>query len=313
MRQTTLSHSISCSGLGVHSGHPVQLMLNPAPADSGIVFRRTDVTAEQRKMGADRIEARYMCVTDTRLGTTLSNEHGVMVATVEHVMAALAGLGVDNAEIVLDGPEVPIMDGSAAPFVFLIESAGLRAQAARKRALRILKPISVVEDGKRAEIIPADDFTVDVEIDFPSAAVRRQRLELSLSTNGAFKAELARARTFGFLHEVEALRQSGLARGGSLDNAVVIDGDVVLNEEGLRFADEFVRHKALDAVGDLALAGHTLLGHFRGVRSGHALNNRLLRALFATQDAYELVRLGAGEQAYRPAFLRDRLPLAIGA
>jgi UDP-3-O-[3-hydroxymyristoyl] N-acetylglucosamine deacetylase len=308
-----LSHSISCSGLGVHSGHPVQLTLNPAPIDSGIIFRRTDVTAEQRKIGADRIEARYICVTDTRLGTTLSNEHGTTVATVEHVMAALAGLGVDNAEIVLDGPEVPIMDGSAAPFVFLVECAGLRAQAAKKRVLRVLKPVCVVEDGKRAEIVPADDFTIDVEIDFPSAAVRRQRLALSLGAPGIFKAELARARTFGFLHEVEALRQSGLARGGSLDNAVVIDGDVVLNEEGLRFADEFVRHKVLDAIGDLALAGHAIQGHFRGVRSGHALNNRLLRAFFATQDAYELIRLGTEPVVKRAGYVRDALPLALGA
>jgi len=313
VRQTTLSHSVSCSGPGIHTGHDVRLTLNPAPADTGIVFRRTDLPSDARKRGADRIEARYVCVTDTRLGTTISNEHGVSVATIEHVMAALAGLGVDNAEIEIDGPEVPIMDGSAAPFVFLIECAGLRTLAARRRVLRVLKTVSLLEDGKRAEISPADAPTIDVEIDFSSAAVRRQRLEIVMSDAAAFKAELARARTFGFLHEVEHLRKNGLARGGSLENVVVIDGDTVLNEEGLRFADEFVRHKVLDAVGDLALAGYRIHGRFHGVRSGHALNNRLLRKLFATEGAYEIARVGSEIQNTRPAFVPSALPLAASA
>jgi UDP-3-O-[3-hydroxymyristoyl] N-acetylglucosamine deacetylase len=313
VRQKTLSHSVSCNGPGIHTGQDVRLTLNPAPADTGIVFRRTDLPAEARKSGADRIEARYVCVTDTRLGTTISNEYGTSVATIEHLMAALAGLGVDNAEIEIDGPEVPIMDGSAAPFVFLIECAGLRSLAARRRVLRVLQTVGILEDGKRAEISPADALTVDVEIDFSSAAVRRQRLEMVLSDPSAFKAELARARTFGFLHEVEHLRKNGLARGGSLQNVVVIDGDVVLNEEGLRFGDEFVRHKVLDAVGDLALAGFSLQGRFHGVRSGHALNNRLLRKLFATEGAYEILRSGAETSSQRPAYVPSALPLAATA
>jgi UDP-3-O-[3-hydroxymyristoyl] N-acetylglucosamine deacetylase len=304
---------VSCSGPGIHTGHDVRVTLNPAPADTGIVFRRTDLPAEARKSGADRIEARYVCVTDTRLGTTISNEHGISVATIEHLMAALAGLGVDNAEIEIDGPEVPIMDGSAGPFVFLIECAGLRNLPARRRVLRVLKTVSVVEDGKRAEISPADALRIDVEIDFSSAAVRRQRLDVAVSEPAVFKAELARARTFGFLHEVELLRKNGLARGGSLENVVVIDGDVVLNEEGLRFADEFVRHKVLDAVGDLALAGFAIQGRFHGLRSGHALNNRLLRKLFATEGAYEIVRGGTDAQTTRAAFMPSALPLAATA
>jgi UDP-3-O-[3-hydroxymyristoyl] N-acetylglucosamine deacetylase len=212
----------------------------------------------------------------------LTSEDGrASVGTVEHLMAALAGCGIDNALIEIDGPEVPIMDGSAEPFVFLIECAGIAVQAARRRAILILKTVSVEDGEKRAALRPAPEFSLALRIDFASRAIGRQHRFTAFGPE-AFKDELARARTFGFAHEVEALRQAGLGRGGSLDNAVIIDGDRVLNEEGTRYPDEFVRHKLLDAVGDLYLAGRPILGHFEGVRSGHGMNNRLLRTLFAS-------------------------------
>lgn len=289
-RQTTVGHAVHCSGIGLHSGCPVEMRLLPAPAGQGITFRRIDLPESARVAGSDEIAARFDSITDTRLGMTLSNKHGVHVATVEHLMAALMGCGIDNVEIELTGPEVPAMDGSAAPFVFLIECAGLKQFNVRRRALRVLQPV-VVEDGdKRAEFMPAPRFTVDIEIDFAASAVRRQRFIVDV-TEAEFRTHVSRARTFGFLSEVESLRANGLALGGSLENAVVVDGDVVLNSDGLRFSDEFVRHKALDAIGDLALAGAPILGRFRGVRSGHTLNAALLRALFASNDAFEFVTL----------------------
>lgn len=279
--QKTLNGRISCSGIALHSGSLVTMSLCPAEPDTGIVFVRTDLDGD----GA-RILARWDNVVCTRLCTTVGNSDGLHVATIEHLMAALYGIGIDNAVVELNGPEVPIMDGSAAPFMFLVECAGTVEQNAPRRAIRILKSISVSDEhGGRAKLMPDDKFLVDIEIDFNNAAVARQSLAMEL-VNGTFKKELSRARTFGFLHEVEKLRAAGLARGGSLDNAVVISGNQILNEGGLRYGNEFVRHKALDAVGDLYLAGCPLIGAFQGFRSGHSTNNKVLRALFSDPGAW---------------------------
>ena len=281
LRQQTLKTEISCTGVALHSGDAVTMTLCPSAIDTGIIFKRTDIAGAD-----DSIPARWDKVVDSRLCTMLGNNSGVTVSTVEHLMAALSGSAIDNAIVELSGPEVPIMDGSAAPFQFLIECAGIVDQPAPRHAIRVLKDISVEENGSRVSLAPADGFSVSFEIEFASAAVARQQVSVSL-VNGTFKKELARARTFGFLHEVEQMRAAGLARGGSLDNAVVIGDDKVLNGEGLRYDDEFVRHKALDAVGDLYLAGAPIRGHFHGVRSGHGLNRRLLEALFADDDAWQ--------------------------
>lgn len=284
--QKTLKAAIGCRGVGLHSGAKVGMQLLPAAPDTGIVFRRD---------GA-RIPALWSNVVDSTLNTTLSNGEGVRIGTIEHLLAALAGCEVDNAVVELDGPEVPIMDGSAEPFVFLIECAGLVQQDAPRRAIKVLRPITVAEGSKSASLLPQDGFSMTVEIDFDSGAIRRQNIDLVLDA-ATFKTEIARARTFGFLHEVDRMRAAGLARGGSLENAVVVSGDTVLNEGGLRYADEFVRHKVLDAIGDLALAGAPIIGHFRGVRSGHALNRRVLEALFATPDAWCWTTMGAAPAA----------------
>jgi len=280
--QRTLRSAICCSGVGLHSGETVNMTLAPADPDTGVVFRRTDL-----KNGARDIPARFDAVVDTRLCTTLGNDHGARVATVEHLMAALAGCGVDNAIVEIDAPEVPVMDGSSEPFVFLIECAGVVDQAAARRTLVVRRPVAIEEGEARAALEPSDGFVISLDIDFASRAIGRQELHLEVS-DLTFKREISRARTFGFLHEVEALRAAGLARGGSLDNAVVVDGDEVLNEDGLRFEDEFVRHKVLDCIGDMALAGAPIAGRLRGRRTGHGLNNRLLRALFADPDNYTL-------------------------
>jgi UDP-3-O-[3-hydroxymyristoyl] N-acetylglucosamine deacetylase len=279
--QHTLRAPIHCTGIGVHGGLPVTLRLVPAPENTGIVFRRVDLDP------VSDIPARFDRVTDTRLCTLLTSEDGrASVGTVEHLMAALAGCQIDNALVEIDGPEVPIMDGSAEPFVFLIECAGIAAQSARRKAIRILKPVMVRDGDKIASFQPALEFSLSLEIDFASRAIGRQQRSASF---GAFRNELSRARTFGFVADVEALRAAGLGRGGSLDNAILIDGDTVLNPEGTRYEDEFVRHKMLDAVGDLSLAGYPILGKFVGSRSGHAMNNRLLHSLFASQENWALV------------------------
>jgi UDP-3-O-[3-hydroxymyristoyl] N-acetylglucosamine deacetylase len=254
----------------------------PAAIDTGLVFVRTDVDDRD-----PRIPARADRVCGTRLGTVIGNDDGVTVSTVEHLVAALFALGVDNAEISLDGPETPIMDGSCEPFVRMIDRAGRRPQNARRAYLEILEPIVVADGVKRAALLPADGFEVAFEIDFDDPAIGRQRLDLAIDER-VFRAELAECRTFGFLHEVEALRAAGLARGGSLDNVVVIDSGAVLNPLGLRRPDEFVRHKALDAIGDLALLGAPLLARYEGVFAGHALNNVLARAVAARPDAWRM-------------------------
>jgi len=287
--QRTLKTAIGCCGIGLHSGARVTMTLRPAEPDTGIRFRRVDIAG-----GGAIVPADWASVGDTRLNTCLRNSAGITIGTVEHLLAALAGMRVDNCLIDINGAEVPVMDGSAAPFLFLIECAGLVEQAAPRRALRVLRRV-VVRDGDRmASLTPANAFSLRVEIDFASQAIARQDFSLALSDSG-FKSEIARARTFGFEQEVAALRAHGLARGGSLDNAVVIDstGTRVLNDDGLRYVDEFVRHKVLDAVGDLYLAGAPILGAFHGVRCGHAINNLLLRQLFADPTAYEWVDLTA--------------------
>jgi UDP-3-O-[3-hydroxymyristoyl] N-acetylglucosamine deacetylase len=284
-RQHTLKSRIDCVGVGLHSGAKVAMSLLPAPADTGIVFRRTDV-------GAD-IQARYDLVSQTRLCTQLSHalRPDVHVRTVEHVMAALAGTGIDNVVVAVDGPELPILDGSAAPIVFLIDCAGRVAQSAPRQAIEVLKTVQVGHDGASAELRPGGP-TLDLalSIDFPSAAIGRQALSLSLTEQG-FRASLATARTFTWVQEIKAMQQAGLARGGSLKNAIVVDGERVLNPEGLRAPNEFVRHKMLDAVGDLALAGARIHGRFVAHRTGHALNNRLLRALMADESAWRMISL----------------------
>ncbi len=253
------------------------MRLRPAPPDSGIVFRRADRGAE--------IRACWTSTSESALSTVLSHAEGIQIGTIEHLMAAFAGSPIDNVVVELDGPEVPIMDGSAAPFLSLIERAGIVAQDAARRAFKVLKPVCVSENGASAALLPEHGFSMSFEIDFDNPLIRRQDITLSLEPE-TFKAELAPARTFGLLDDWPRLKAAGLARGGSLDNAVVISGDRVLNDGGLRFADEFVRHKLLDALGDLYLAGGPIIGHFSGVRSGHALNRRLLAALFADRDAW---------------------------
>jgi UDP-3-O-[3-hydroxymyristoyl] N-acetylglucosamine deacetylase len=284
-RQHTLKSEISCVGVGLHSGARVRLSLRPAAADTGIIFRRTD-------LGID-IAARHDTVIDSRLCTQIAHKAHAQasVRTVEHVMAALAGTGIDNAVVALDGPEVPVLDGSSGPFVFLIDCAGRVQQTAPRQAIEILRPVRVEQGEAFAELRPGG-ATLDLalSIDFPAAAIGRQALSLSLTEQG-FRRVLAEARTFTMLSEIEAMQQAGLALGGSLQNAVVVDGDRVLNPEGLRAPDEFVRHKMLDAVGDLALAGAPIHGRFLAHRTGHALNNRLLRALFADTAAWRMVSL----------------------
>ena len=278
--QQTLKAPISCVGVGLHSGRRASLTFRPAPDDHGVVFRRSD-------LGID-IPARFDRVADTHLATVLAQGEA-RIGTVEHVMAALAGCGIDNVVVEVDGPEVPILDGSAAPFVFLLDCAGIRAQEAPRPTIEVLRPVRVSDGDAFAELRPADRGVAGLEmalsIDFPAAAIGRQALSLTLSPD-SFRQELARARTFTLVQEIEHLRAAGLGQGGSLDNAVVVDRERVLNPAGLRMPDEFVRHKLLDAVGDLALAGATLRGRFVAHCSGHTLNHRLLLALFADQAAW---------------------------
>jgi UDP-3-O-[3-hydroxymyristoyl] N-acetylglucosamine deacetylase len=283
IRQRTLRNVIRATGVGLHTGEKINLTLRPAAPDTGIIFRRVDLTPPVE------IKAIPGNVGDTRLSTTLV-QGNVRISTVEHLLSALAGLGIDNAYIEVSAAEVPIMDGSAGPFVFLIQSAGVEEQSRPKRFIRIKRRVAVEEAGKYAIFEPHDGFKVEFSIDFdhPAIASRAQSASVDFSTT-SFVKEVSRARTFGFLRDIEALRQQNLALGGSLDNAVVVDDYRVLNDDGLRYEDEFVRHKILDAIGDLYLLGHSLIGAFRGHKSGHALNNRLLRALLADADAWEEV------------------------
>ncbi|MBV9758042.1 MAG: UDP-3-O-acyl-N-acetylglucosamine deacetylase [Alphaproteobacteria bacterium] len=292
-RQRTLKRPIGCVGVGLHCGRRVQLTLHPAAAGHGIVFRRTDLPS-----GPVEVPARFDRVVDTRLCTGLASaaQPEIEVGTVEHLTAALFGCGIDNALIELDGPEVPILDGSAAPFVFLLDCAGVLEQDAPRREIEILRPVRVEAEDAYAELRPSSGpgFAMALSIAFDAPAIGRQALSLRLSPD-AFRAELARARTFTLISEVAQLQAAGRAKGGSLDNAIVVDAARVLNPGGLRMPDEFVRHKLLDAVGDLALAGAALRGRFVAHRSGHTLNNRLLCALFADRSAWRLMEPAAPE------------------
>ncbi len=283
IRQRTLKNSIRATGVGLHTGARVTMLLRPAAENTGIVFRRTDLPDPvDIPVAADRVG-------DTRLCSTVVNGR-VGVATVEHLMSALAGLGIDNIHVDLDGPEVPIMDGSAASFVFLLQSAGIVEQAVARKYIRILKTVEVVEGDKRVRFEPYDGFRIDFTIDFRHPVFEKSGQTISLDfANTSYVKEVSRARTFGFMQEVEWMRSNGLALGGSLDNAIVMDEYRVLNQDGLRYEDEFVKHKVLDAIGDLYIAGHPIIGAFHAHKSGHALNNRLLRTLLADQSAWTFV------------------------
>jgi len=291
IRQRTLHNTIRATGVGLHTGEKVYLTLRPAPVNTGIVFRRVDLNP------VVEIAARAENVGDTTLSTTLV-KGDVRVSTVEHLLSAMAGLGIDNCYVELSAAEVPIMDGSAGPFVFLIQSAGIEEQKAPKKFIRIKRPITVEDGDKVASLLPFAGFKVSFTIDFdhPVFRDRSGHAELDFSST-SFVKEVSRARTFGFMHEIEYLRSKGLAQGGSVDNAIVIDEYRILNEDGLRYEDEFVRHKVLDAIGDLYLLGYSLIGEFRAHKSGHALNNASLRALIAERDAWEMVTFEDPETA----------------
>ena len=284
--QNTLKSTVTFTGVGLHSGKPVRMTLRPASADYGIWFRRTDVLDRD-----PLVPAIWNAVTPSRLCTVVENASGVSVSTIEHIMAALAGCAVHNLLIEIDGPEVPILDGSAEPFVAAILARGLREQAADVRAIRVLKPVEVREGEAVARLEPSDMLEIDFRIDFDDAAIGRQERRLNMS-NGAFVRELSDCRTFCRQADVDAMHARGLALGGTLENAVVFDGDRILSPGGLRRADEPVRHKMLDALGDLALAGGPLLGRYTGERAGHAMTNKLLRALFADPEAYRIEGCG---------------------
>jgi len=296
MKQRTLKEPVRTTGIGLHTGVKVEITLRPAPPDTGIVFRRMDLDPPAE------LKADPYLVTDTRLCSMLESGPA-KVSTVEHLMSALAGLGIDNALVDLTGPEIPILDGSSAPFVYLLQSAGIVEQDAPKRYVRILRPIEVRDGDKLARLTPHNGFKIEFTIDFKHPVFEKSGKTVSIDfAETAYAREVARARTFGFMHEVEALRNSGLALGGSLDNAIVMDEYRVLNVEGLRYEDEFVKHKVLDAIGDLYLLGYPIIGAFEAYKSGHALNNALLRELLQHQEAWEFVSFERSEDV-PPAFL----------
>ena len=284
-RERTIVAPAICAGVGVHTGQRVRLAIRSAPPGTGIVFVRSDVTDRD-----NRIPVSGEAVIDARLNTMIENAAGVRLSTIEHLMAAFCALGISNAVVEVDGPELPILDGSALPFVQLLDRAGFRRQQAPVRYIQILEPIHVTDGDKHAALLPCDRYEMRFEIDFDSAVIGNQVVDFVVDEQ-TFRDEIMSARTFGFAHEVEALRQAGLARGGSLENAVVIDGDEILNPGGLRMEREFVRHKALDAIGDLYVLGAPLLGRYEGYKAGHAVNNRLVRALLAAPHAWREVVL----------------------
>ncbi len=296
VKQRTLKSSVTVTGVGLHSGEKVTLTLRPGAANSGIVFLRVDVKP------VCEMQARADLVYDTRLSTCMEY-NGVRVATIEHLMSAFAGLGIDNACVEMNGSEVPIMDGSAGTFIFLLQSAGIVEQSAAKKFIRIRKAVEVVDGDKWVKFEPYNGYRLTFTINFPHPvfADTKQHVVIELDENSYIR-EISRARTFGFMQDVEYMRSQGLALGGSLDNAIVMDDYRVLNADGLRFEDEFVKHKVLDAIGDLYLLGHPVIGAFSGFKSGHALNNALLRALLADEQAWEFVTFDNVEDA--PAFLR---------
>lgn len=291
IRQRTLKNVIRATGVGLHHGEKVLLTLRPAAVNTGIVFRRTDLEP------VIEIPAKAENVVDTRMNTTIGVE-GARIATVEHLLSAMAGLGIDNAIIDVTSDELPVMDGSAGPFVFLLQSAGIEEQNAAKKFIRIKDKVLITEEGKSAEFTPYEGFKVGFTIDFdhPVFHDSSQRAQIDFSSTSYIK-EVSRARTFGFLKEYEMLQANNLAKGGSLDNAIVVDDYRILNEDGLRYDDEFVKHKILDAIGDLYLLGYSLIGCYEGLKSGHALNNKLLRTLLATPEAFEIVTFSDEAQA----------------
>jgi UDP-3-O-[3-hydroxymyristoyl] N-acetylglucosamine deacetylase len=292
---------IRATGVGLHTGEKVYLTLHPAPVNTGIVFRRTDLDP------VVEIQAKAENVGETTLSTTLMNGD-VRVSTVEHLLSAMAGLGIDNAIIDVTAPEVPIMDGSAGPFVFLLQSAGIKEQEEPKQFIRIKRPVTVTDGDKIASFKPFDGFKVSFSIDFDHPAFHNRTLKAEVDfSSTSFVKEVSRARTFGFMHEIEYLRSKGLARGGSMDNAIVVDEYQVLNEDGLRYEDEFVKHKILDAIGDLYLLGNSLIGEFVGHKSGHGLNNASLRELIAQKDAWEVVTFENDEDEAPISYMKPLL------
>jgi UDP-3-O-[3-hydroxymyristoyl] N-acetylglucosamine deacetylase len=287
IKQRTLDHAIRCSGIGLHSGRKIELILNPAEVDTGIIFVRSDLNVE--------IKGHVSSVIDTKLCTTIGHDKA-SVATVEHIMSALSGLGIDNARIEVDGAEVPVMDGSASPFMFLIQCAGIVDQSKAKKVLRIKKRVTIEDGDKSCSLYPASGFRVSYLLDYPHPLLSNCKVSFDFSRQG-YAREVSRARTFGFIHEVEALQKSGLALGGSMDNAVVLDKYGVLNEGGLRYTDECARHKVLDTVGDLFLAGYPIVGAFEGEKSGHAMNCQLVEALLADESAWAIEELEEPETA----------------
>jgi len=283
-RQKTLRRKVSCTGIGLHSGEKVSICLKPAPVNTGIKFVRKDLP------GSPVIDARFDNVIDTTLATTIGH-NGCRVSTIEHLMAALFGLGIDNVIVELDGPEVPIMDGSAAPFVFLLKSAGVQDQEETKKFILVKRPFSVKNGGRSIEIFPSKELKITYTIDFEHPLIKNQTFELSFSAK-SFAQQISRARTFGFLKDVEAMKRNGLAKGGSLDNAIVVDEFRILNEDGLRYEDEFVRHKILDLIGDLSMVGAPIIGHFKVKRSGHFLNQYMLKKLMASKRHWKVVKFG---------------------
>lgn len=297
IKQRTLKNAIRTTGVGLHTGDQIHLTLLPAPVDTGIVFRRVDLNPSVE------IKATAKNVGETTLSTCLIKDD-VRVSTVEHLMSALAGLGIDNAIVELNAPEIPIMDGSAGPFVFLIQSAGVQEQNAPKKFVRIKKEVTLWDGDKFASFLPFDGFKVSfsIEFDHPVFRDRRPHTELEFSSS-TFVKDISRARTFGFMHEIEYLRSKGLARGGSMDNAIVVDQYKILNEDGLRFEDEFVKHKVLDAIGDLYMLGNSLICEYKAHKSGHSLNNRALRLLLEQSEAWELITFEESQElpiAYMP-------------
>jgi UDP-3-O-[3-hydroxymyristoyl] N-acetylglucosamine deacetylase len=309
-RQTTLRDRAELTGTGVHSGAPVRIVLHPADLDTGIVFLRTRLDGGRERL----IEARHDLVSATELCTIIGDTSSGSVATIEHLLAALSGLGVDNVLVEIDGPEVPIMDGSAAPFVAAIDEAGLVRQSSGRRYVKVLKPVRIEQGRGFAELRPfSRGFRLEVEIDFDTPLIGRQKKVVDLDP-ASFRSDLARARTFGFMRDVERLWKAGFALGASLENTVALGDDGIINAEGLRFPDEFVRHKTLDAVGDLALSGYPLLAHYRSYCGGHRMNVAVLQALFADRSAYAIVeaprrdygRAEAGALQPALAFAPDR-------
>jgi UDP-3-O-[3-hydroxymyristoyl] N-acetylglucosamine deacetylase len=293
-KQRTVRDNISCTGIGLHSGKKVRMTIKPAPPDSGIQFIRVDLSVPQV------IKAHFENVIDTNLSTTIGVD-GTRVSTVEHLMAAFFGLGIDNALVEIDGPEVPIMDGSAAPFIFLLKSAGIREQRRPKQFIIIKKPLRIQDGNRSISIKPSKELKISFSIDFPHPLIKDQQYDFQFSDSN-FVKEISKARTFGFLKDMKTLRDAGLAQGGSLDNAIVIDDYRILNEDGLRYSDEFVRHKILDFIGDMAIIGAPVIGHFSIERSGHSLNQALLKKLVANKGHWKRVALEKQEKGSKDSF-----------